>query len=89
MRQHQERLAVVFEDFKTTKRRGLGLGLAICRKIVEQLDGTISVTSEVGEGTTFRIRLPISGSGENNVKFNKATHDNNTDGRSYKEITGH
>lgn len=53
-----DRLAVVFEDFKTTKRRGLGLGLAICRKIVEQLDGTITVESEIGEGTTFAIEFP-------------------------------
>ena len=53
-----DRLAVIFEDFKTTKRRGLGLGLAISRKIVEQLDGSISVESEVGRGTTFVIEFP-------------------------------
>ena len=52
-----ERLDAIFEDFKTTKRRGLGLGLAISRKIVEQLGGTISVTSQVGKGTTFTIDL--------------------------------
>ena len=40
-----ERLGAIFEDFNTTKRRGLGLGLAISRKIVEQLGGTITVTS--------------------------------------------
>jgi signal transduction histidine kinase len=48
-----ERLGQIFEDFVTTKRRGLGLGLAISKKIVEQLGGTISVASEVGKGTTF------------------------------------
>jgi len=52
-----ERLDAIFEDFKTTKRRGLGLGLAISRKIVEQLGGSISVTSQVGKGTTFTIDL--------------------------------
>ena len=52
-----ERLGPIFEDFNTTKRRGLGLGLAISRKIVEQLEGTISVTSQVGEGTTFVIEF--------------------------------
>jgi signal transduction histidine kinase len=53
-----ERLAQIFEDFVTTKRRGLGLGLAISKKIVEQLGGHISVASEVGRGTTFVLDFP-------------------------------
>lgn len=53
-----ERLGQIFEDFVTTKRRGLGLGLAISKKIVEQLGGTISVASEVGKGTTFVLEFP-------------------------------
>jgi signal transduction histidine kinase len=53
-----DRLQAIFEDFVTTKRRGLGLGLAITRKIVEQLGGRISVASEVGKGTTFVIEFP-------------------------------
>lgn len=53
-----DRLHAIFEDFVTTKRRGLGLGLAISKKIVEQLGGTISVASEVGKGTTFVIEFP-------------------------------
>ena len=53
-----DRLQAIFEDFVTTKRRGLGLGLAISRKIVEQLGGRISVASEVGKGTTFVIEFP-------------------------------
>jgi signal transduction histidine kinase len=52
-----ERIGQIFEDFVTTKRRGLGLGLAISKKIVEQLGGTISVTSEVGKGTTFVLEF--------------------------------
>jgi signal transduction histidine kinase len=56
----KERLDTIFDDFVTTKRRGLGLGLAISKKIVEQLGGAISVASEVGVGTTFTIRFPLT-----------------------------
>ena len=56
----KERLDTIFDDFVTTKRRGLGLGLAISKKIVEQLGGTITVASEVGVGTTFTIRFPLT-----------------------------
>ena len=52
-----DRLENIFEDFKTTKRTGLGLGLAISRKIVNELDGDISVTSTVGRGTTFSLEF--------------------------------
>ncbi len=55
-----DRLPAIFEDFVTTKRRGLGLGLAISKRIVEQLDGTIAVQSEVGRGTSFTLRFPAS-----------------------------
>jgi signal transduction histidine kinase len=53
-----DRLGAIFEDFVTTKRRGLGLGLAISKKIVEQLGGQITVASEVGKGTTFTLDFP-------------------------------
>ncbi len=53
-----ERLSAIFDDYTTTKRRGLGLGLAISKKIVEQLHGSIDVESEVGRGTTFTLTFP-------------------------------
>lgn len=53
-----ERLSAIFDDFVTTKRRGLGLGLAISKRIVEQLDGTITVASEIGRGTAFTLTFP-------------------------------
>lgn len=52
-----DRLVTMFEDFNTTKRQGLGLGLAITKKIVDQSGGTISAASSVGAGTTFEVSL--------------------------------
>jgi signal transduction histidine kinase len=54
-----ERLGSLFDDFVTTKRRGLGLGLAIVQKIVRQHHGTIHVESRIDVGTCFTIRLPL------------------------------
>jgi signal transduction histidine kinase/pSer/pThr/pTyr-binding forkhead associated (FHA) protein len=54
MRQH------IFELFHSTKgNRGTGLGLAVARKIVEEHEGTISVRSKPGQGSTFTVRLPV------------------------------
>ena len=50
----------MFELFHSTKgNRGTGLGLAVAQKIVEEHEGSISVKSTPGEGTTFTVRLPV------------------------------
>jgi signal transduction histidine kinase len=48
----------VFEPKFTTKRGGLGIGLAVSKKIVEGHRGSITVSSAEGRGTSFVIRLP-------------------------------
>jgi len=53
-----ERLAHLFEPYRTTKENGTGLGLMITRRIVSDHGGTIDVESEVGRGTAFTVRLP-------------------------------
>ncbi len=47
----------LFQPFVTTKKHGMGVGLSICRTIVEAHGGKISVNSEPGQGTTFRFTL--------------------------------
>ena len=50
----------IFEPFVTTKKTGTGLGLSISYGLIEAYNGRITVTSQVGAGTTFTILLPVS-----------------------------
>jgi signal transduction histidine kinase len=49
----------IFHPSFSTKNSGMGLGLAICRKIVEQVHGQITFVSDTNKGTTFYVVLPI------------------------------
>lgn len=59
----EENLQKIFTPFFTTKAQGMGVGLAICKRFVEQHQGSIEVESNEGEGSIFTIHLPISGHG--------------------------
>jgi two-component system, NtrC family, sensor histidine kinase HydH len=48
----------LFEPFHTTRREGTGLGLALCREIVQQHDGRIELDQQPGFGAVFRVTLP-------------------------------
>jgi signal transduction histidine kinase len=64
-----DQLRLIFEPFYTTKQPdehghgGTGLGLSVCRQIIEQHQGRIRVESLVGKGSTFTVKLPLQAEG--------------------------
>lgn len=52
-------MAKIFDPLFTTRAKGIGLGLAVCKSIIDRHEGHIEVKSKSGKGTTFRINLPL------------------------------
>ncbi|HDI52389.1 MAG TPA: GAF domain-containing protein, partial [Bacteroidetes bacterium] len=59
----------LFKPFKTTKNKGLGIGLFQCKEIITLHRGKIEVESEVHKGTTFSIKLPVTKAAEDSASF--------------------
>jgi PAS domain S-box-containing protein len=68
----REKINRIFEPFYTTKKKGTGLGLMIVQRIVRDHGGRIDLESHVGQGTVFRVWLPLF---ERQTKLLEARHD--------------
>jgi putative PEP-CTERM system histidine kinase len=79
----------LFRPFDSTKgKSGMGIGVYESRDYIHKLGGDIEVISRVGEGSTFRVRLPISDVDENAVKLTPQGHEKQLNGNNLKEIAG-
>jgi two-component system NtrC family sensor kinase len=56
-----DNLSKILEPFFTTKEKGTGLGLSVVYGVVERHGGKMDIISQIGEGTTVQIRLPVAG----------------------------
>lgn len=56
----EENLSNIFQPYFTTQDKGYGLGLAIAKNIIDEMNGTILVESQVGKGTTFSVEIPVN-----------------------------
>ena len=56
-----EQLQKVFQPFRTSKRKGLGLGLALVKRTIERIGGSIRIDSQIGRGTEVTLVFPVEG----------------------------
>jgi two-component system sensor kinase FixL len=59
-----DKLDKIFEPFYTTKREGLGMGLSICRSIIEAHGGRLWAENNPDRGATFSFTVPVDGGGK-------------------------
>jgi signal transduction histidine kinase len=69
----RDSLERIFEPYFTTKSRGMGLGLWLCRRIVEKHQGRLTASSDVGRGSRFQIALPSGKSATKSLVDGRAT----------------
>jgi signal transduction histidine kinase len=65
----EDNMSKLFTPLFTTKAKGTGLGLAVCKRIIDAHDGEITVESEEGVGTTFTILLPMTRKEESTLEL--------------------
>ncbi|VAW74841.1 Two-component system sensor histidine kinase [hydrothermal vent metagenome] len=80
----------LFRPFDSTKgKSGMGIGAYETREFIRGLGGEVEVISRSGEGTTFRMRIPISEESENSVKSPDNSNNGRADDQRIKEIAGY
>ena len=79
----------LFKPFASTKgKSGMGIGAYETQEFIRGLGGDVEVISRVNEGTTFRMRIPISDESKIGVKSSDNSNNGKTDDHRFKETAG-